>query len=703
MRALTLGLALCAQVAAATPFTLSIQNTSNQPWSEGLITFSPLLPLGLSPQPASPSYPGYAFVNNACNLGCGGGCVDDGNVTVLLARTGLVEGVNAFRVPALAVNASATVTIEASFAAGQRAISYLARLTAATDDFVALVAPGTNTLAVPLFDGAGAPVTNLQYALRGFDANTVNAADGNAASCGATCPTPTSGCFVAPSNGTTGNVLPNPTGAPNVAVLTAVSGIGQNTLRWNNVAPHRGVVVVRVNGAGPLNCTPSNGTTYAVGATCGNGQVVYAETPASPVAASSFTHTGLPNGSAVTYRVYAFATYANTPVYGTGQVPSAAGLTSTPTTKVSPSPQWCLSTGFPNLAQPSTELGAAAFSAGNAGVVTANRTLTGTPAQDGQERFRPVQLGAAVQSRYPVVPLQGRAGTFFVTGDQAGNVWVIDAQSGATVLRRSAASLGFTGIQAQVGVQLFAFANAAFRAAQPGRDLLFVASRNATGTNRVVALSSVDGSTVWTSSTTDLGPVSGGMLVDYDTNRLWVATGSGAGTPTLRVYDALTGAQLASRDVGNVSSGVVRDFASAQAYVVNQTGTAFGFSLATFAQVWTVAGLGTPASFLWPLGNGFLVSSNNTVRRFGVAGAVVSQLWSAPILGATGVTVDYQDQKVWVGSSSGSLSRLRLDTGANEASLAVGSTLLSAPALDKTARRLHVGTNDGRVCAFALP
>lgn len=735
--ALSLCLTLAALQGQAATFTITLTNTSTgttSPWSTGLLTLSPLVTIGLAPQPSSAqAYATYVFANSNCNLAdtaCPAGtCVDDGNATVLAQRWGLTLGTNAWLVPTIANGASQTVTFDAP--AGSR-LSYVAWIanTGTFDDFVAIHPPGDlSTMSVPLFDASNNPLPEIVFDISGYDSNSTSATDGSGGTCTAQCPASTSpACYVAPGNASlgTGGSLP----ASPVRNVTAVSGNGQNKISWTNVSPHRGVIVARRPGNNPVTWTPTNGTTYTQGqqvSNQGGNPTVIAYVENGSTYSDSFVDTGLTNGTRYNYKVFAFSGLY---LYASGNVPSSSGIFSIPTNKTGTNPLWCYSVGTPSMQQPVTELGAAGFTANNSGSVTANRTTPGTPSTDGFERWRPVQLSGAVQSRFPVVPLHNRTGTYILTGDQSGRAYAINAQDGGVTWRANGGSPLATGdiIQAQPGVQLYAYSNTAFKnwaqAAQPNgfggnTDVVFVATRLASANNKVYALSSIDGSVLWTYAPGDMGMVNGGMFVDYTNNRLWVASrASAAGQPTVRVLSTLTGqsvlttAQQNALALGDIDYGLNRDSASGHVYLINNAGTAYGINMTTFAVVWSSA-IGATTSYIWPLGNGFLASLNpgNSVRRYAMDGGTPVLLWQTAVTGPTGVTVDYGPsgstnpavQKVYVGSSQGTVRQLLLVDGGVEKTLTVSTQAVGTPTLDKTAGRLHIGTFDGRLCAYPAP
>jgi len=497
---------------------------------------------------------------------------------------------------------------------------------------------------------------------------------------------------------------------PDVSSLVAVSGTGQNRLTWTNPADHHGVLILRARGV--VNGTPAVGVSYQAGDTLGNAEVVYADT-ASFV--SSFTDAGLSNNSRYHYRVYNHDAYFN---YSSGNVPSTKGLFSEPTTKARGTPLWCYSLGYSAMQQPVTDPGNAVFSANMLGTATANTTRVNDPDADGGEMWRPAKLDGAVQSRFLVVPLAGRTGKHLVVGDQAGKAYAIKLSNGSVAWRGLAGAALAEHIQAPPAMQSGAYSNAAFTAAHPGRDLLFFATRNDSATdNRVYALSSVDGSEVWRTSGAPMDMVNGGMAVDYDRNRLFVPSRSNGGAqPSLWVFDTTNGNLVTPPQpflFGDVDHGVTlmyRNGAFVQALVTSNSGRVYGIDLASLTVAWSFDLPGAPSTFVTPANSGFIaVLANGTIQRYAVGTGnppTVTPVWSNPPVIAgppSGLTIDYVDQKIFVGGADGMLHQIRTDSGLDEKQVRVSTSPIGDPTLDRTARRVHLGTLDGRVCAFELP
>ena len=231
---------------------------------------------------------------------------------------------------------------------------------------------------------------------------------------------------------------------------------------------------------------------------------------------------------------------------------------------------------------------------------------------------------------------------------------------------------------------------------------------------RVVALSSVNGAFVWQSD--KIPAVSGGMLVDYSQNRLYVPT-MDTGPGSLKILSTLNGNTEGTVSVESVSTGVVKDFFwnnnEGQAIVVNDSGIAFGIGLGWTGKskpsiAWQGPVGGAPSGSPMPLKGGFLVSTkgaSGAVKMFAVtAGQAPGEAWSTPIPNPSGPALRISNgyyTEVWVGAES-RLYGLAFSTGSVAKQVITDSSRAGVPVIDNTGR-IYAGLMDGRICAWNLP
>lgn len=499
--------------------------------------------------------------------------------------------------------------------------------------------------------------------------------------------------------------------APEVERLTAVARDGSVTLTWDNPASHNGVLVLRAVGSAP-STPPVSGRTYAPGATLGNATVVLSETFSST---STFVDTGVTNGTTYFYRVF---NADDAGIYSAGNRPTSAALKATPRARVGAAPLWCYSVGVDARIQPITELGVGIFSSFD-NTLVANLTQVSNPAADGAERWRPLQLGAPIGSRFPVVPLRGLPGQYILTADQDGVAYAISAATGTVLWRWNNNGAPIGTIQSFPVTQLHDYANAAYQAARPGQDLVFFATRLTNpALNRVVALNAGTGLPVFTYQPGDLGMVNGGMVVDYTNNLLFVGGKvNGSSAASLRVLNTLTGTEVARLSLGDLEHSLVRNGVTGHILATNSDGVVHAIDPVTRQIVWSLNVATRPApstpaftSFVRPLGGGFvasLASGHVQFWDYAAPGATVpTRMWSTAVANPSGTfTLNRSGVvRIYVGGGDGKVHQLEMVGGADTAQVTLNTGLrIGTPTIDTTSSRLHVGSEDGLICSFPVP
>ncbi|MCL5674862.1 MAG: C25 family cysteine peptidase [Candidatus Omnitrophica bacterium] len=104
-------------------------------------------------------------------------------------------------------------------------------------------------------------------------------------------------------------------------VFTATPGNSQITLNWQTLPPNQtGILILRKVGGYPTS-QPTNGTTYTVGQSIGDGTIVYVD-GATPL---SYIDTGLTNGKAYYYTAYTYTSNSAYSLYGNAYATPSSG------------------------------------------------------------------------------------------------------------------------------------------------------------------------------------------------------------------------------------------------------------------------------------------------------------------------------------------------------------------------------------------
>ncbi|MGH7313504.1 MAG: PQQ-binding-like beta-propeller repeat protein [Candidatus Rokuibacteriota bacterium] len=344
---------------------------------------------------------------------------------------------------------------------------------------------------------------------------------------------------------------------------------------------------------------------------------------------------------------------------------------------------------------------------------------------------RSVTGSATAEAAWFVVSFaQGVEAPTVISGDQSGWVYSVDVGLGATVWTADlTASADF--IQTTPAAQLRSFSNAAFQATYAD-DVIFVGSRNAgdtncgaattTTNNKIFALRASDGAVLWTfngACTEQVDWIVGMPYVDYGRNRLYVTSRAGAaGTQTsLWVIDTLTGALVtppAPLALGHMEASPTLSWDGNTIYAANwsgTTGTFYAVDATTLTVKWSLPlGAASVKGFVWedPNSPGRLYASTGSSvlcgQDNGASGSACAGWTSPSIPGAS--TLLLLDNKIYVGSSDGTVHQIDPATGVDEKQFPAVGTLDGTQVGDvstETGSELFVGTAAGKLYKLPLP
>ena len=506
----------------------------------------------------------------------------------------------------------------------------------------------------------------------------------------------------------------------NPVYASVAAADGQATLAWQSALP---VLILRKT-APFAGEAPAPGQGYTVGGTIGAATVVRS----GSVAETSFTDTGLTNGTTYYYQVYPKSpSGASTTCYASGAGTEASALPLGPASGVA----WSYVLAGGSTLRAGIAGGAQLFFGSNAS------RLIGLDTGAGAESWTPIASGAPIQGWVTWLPGGGPSGTVYA-GTQAGLVGSVDAATGAVNWATNLAPLGADAVQAAVSAQVRAFSDAAFAAAYPGAyDVLFVATRNASSTNnKIFALRSDTGAVLWTfDPQTQLGVpmdyVVGQPWVGYTRNRLYVGSRAGAaGTQqSFWVLDSLTGTRLVSAAAGHVEMSPSLSADDTTLYFANGAGQLFAGDADALSFKWSgpaFTSLGSAiVGYVWEdfttAGRLYFSTADGSVRCLQDPGpgapapsaATPCSGWSTPTVAVAGPSAPLLLDAAWfdplvaglyVGSTDGRVHRIDPASGADTGQFTVGDGTRPVGDLStEGGSELFAGTTEGKMFKLTLP
>ncbi|MGA7617200.1 MAG: PQQ-binding-like beta-propeller repeat protein [Thermoanaerobaculia bacterium] len=337
----------------------------------------------------------------------------------------------------------------------------------------------------------------------------------------------------------------------------------------------------------------------------------------------------------------------------------------------------------------------------------------------------PPQMNAPSQGRVPVVPMSlhpvtgpsGPATNVVFVATQDGRVYCFNADSGAQQWMTQVS--GATSIVAPV-----TYAMRQYGFSTLSNDLLFVGTRNSSGTNAMVALDAQNGTERWrfTNSAAQggngqgIGIITAMPAIDVQSRTLIFTSRTLAGGSSNTVwalsFDATTPHLTWSAAIGDAETtpmtrnGVV--------YVGNNSGQVYAYPVGSFGTafpLWSYDTFDGPVKTYvypdWSSNRLYFCTTNRVWALVDNGAGAVSLLWSTPGSGAGSVAypsnIISTPTDAWVGSSSGELVKF---AGSDTASPAQSRITLStgsvgAPIMDYRQGAVCVGTEEGAFFAVA--
>jgi len=485
------------------------------------------------------------------------------------------------------------------------------------------------------------------------------------------------------------------TGTPSdVLYLTATATSGSNKLEWVN--PSGSYTTTRIR---------YRTDTYPTGPTDGT---LLTDQAGAAGEYDSLEHLSLTNGTTYYYAAFVY----NGSAYSSGKTVAARPFDTTGAVK------WAYSTGATALAPPGVNPGA--VGAGGVYAVSNDRNLHATnPSAAGGDwpraggyTWEPMAMNGPAQDRPAVVPTELVSGADEVAfvGSQDGYVYAADAETGA--LLWTSASLGEV-VQAAPSAMFTAYGG--------DYDLVFAATRSATSENKVYALNPATGATLFSfnngGGANAMGIISGGVLVDYDTNRVYFASRAKGGGSSHTVwclsFNGSAFAKVWSQPLGDIDGVPV--VWNGRVFVGTNAGVVYCLSASDGATQWSYnTGTSTPVkAYLFPTYTAtphrlFFSTSNNVYCITDDGGANYTVRWTVTDIPSPSTPLFlFGTSYIYVGSSDGRLYQINITTGAHTSvALTPGVTpapVVGSPAYDYVNRMVYVGTDTGVMYAVSVP
>ena len=274
----------------------------------------------------------------------------------------------------------------------------------------------------------------------------------------------------------------------------------------------------------------------------------------------------------------------------------------------------------------------------------------------------PQSLAGVAHSRSPIVPFSSSvivaAGeSVLFVGDDSGDVHALNARTGQ-----------FLWTPPNLGKPVIGAPGGLFQQYGGVRDVILVGTRDGSAPNALHGLNLADGSSAGAAFTaaSNIGAISGAPAVDYSTQRVYFASRSFAGGPTLWCVQVGTSplfTQVWSRSLGDIDGSPV--LRNGRVYVGNNAGTVYSLDAATGLddRTFSTGGDGPVKGFLFPdrRNDDLMFATNTKVWSISDDGSPsMPPNWQWTVSGLVPSVILYWPQSpyVYVGSKDGKLYEL---------------------------------------------
>jgi len=543
-----------------------------------------------------------------------------------------------------------------------------------------------------------------------------------------------------------------------VTNLAATAGNTQVTLYWTlpgSSPDYTGALVLRKTVSAPTS-VPADGTNPTVGTPLADGSIVRFN---NALGATTFTDSGLTNGTTYYYQVFARDTNSTAGICSASICYSFASSTivSTPTSGTSGNPTWSYATGAFSMAPPGLDPNDVVIAGSNDAIIR------GMSASSATQVFT-YQTQGAIQAQPPVIPAalsatSPQVNVAYVTS-QDGLVHALNTTTGVQLwssiwnyVNSTTPSQYPAGLQGAAAVWLKWVSAQSICGATT--DVVFVGSYGGSynlgnpstsngqvyalngGTTSVtttagfggncpsLATSVPGGGLLWTFSPSSPGmdSVSSTPYVDYTNKVLWVTSYSNGNTqPSLWKINLLNGtlaSGTATWSLGDIGSSPSPNADGSFVYVGTNAGGLKAIRVSdgtvyTCPTATVCTGTNTIIGFPWSVGTSpdtIIFTYGNHVQSvsFNFSTLTFSQNWTVQPSGTpasvSAPVVDGTNTYLYIGASDGKVHELQVSNGLDfkQVTIVPGTPTVGSPGFDGALNQIYVGASDGHIYAFPTP